>query len=343
MNKLILNTPRGNSEILVQENGLSYVKEWIAEKHPNSRIVIITDTNLGELYKNELAEVFTGTLTLSVPSGEDSKKLATVKQLCNELINEGITRSDVIIGFGGGMITDLVGFVASIYMRGIPFIAIPTSLLAMTDAAIGGKTGINLEAKNILGTFHPAELILLDVEFLNTLPDREFKSGLAETIKHAVILDASLANDLMKAEAELENLVMKSAQVKINVVESDPMESGLRKVLNFGHTFGHAIEQSSKFDLLHGEAIAIGMVISNKVAQKLGKQSKETGKKIKEMLEKWKLPSEMPEGIKPEDLLNLIKMDKKRSGDNISFIIAPEMGKWEVVELSAEELIDLVK
>lgn len=343
MNKITLKTPLGNSEILVQENGLNYVKEWIADKHPNSRIVIITDTNVGELYKKQLADVFPGTLTLSVPAGENTKKLATVKQLCTELLNDGYARSDIVIGFGGGMITDLAGFVASIYMRGVSYIAVPTSLLAMTDAAIGGKTGVNMEAKNILGTFHPAELILLDVGFLDTLPDREFQSGLAETIKHSAVLDASLADDLMVDEVDLETMVQKSAQAKINIVESDPEEKGARKVLNFGHTFGHAIEQSSDYDLLHGEAIAIGMVLANKIAQKLGKQTEETGKKIEELLKKWKLPCEIPSGIKVEDLIDLIKKDKKKSGDKISFIIATEMGESEIVELSAEELVELVQ
>ena len=306
MNKITLKTPMGNSEILVQENGLSYVKEWIAENHPASRIVIITDTNVGELYKKQLADVFPGAITLSVPAGENTKSLASVKQLCGELLNDGYTREDIVIGFGGGMITDLAGFVASIYMRGIPFIAVPTTLLAMTDAAIGGKTGINLEAKNILGTFHPAEFILLDIEFLKTLPDREFQSGLAETIKHAATLDASLAEDLMADEVDLEAMVQKSAQVKINIVESDPKEKSARKVLNFGHTFGHAIEESSKYDLLHGEAVAIGMLFANKVAQKLNKQTEETGKKIQEMLDKWKLPSEFTSGIYASKLIDLI-------------------------------------
>ena len=327
MNKVTLKTPMGNSEILVQENGLSYVKEWIVENHSASRIVIITDTNVGELYKKQLADVFPGALALSVPAGENTKSLASVKQLCGELLNDGYTREDIVIGFGGGMITDLAGFVASIYMRGIPFIAVPTTLLAMTDAAIGGKTGVNLEAKNILGTFHPAEFILLDIEFLKTLPDREFQSGLAETIKHAATLDASLAEDLMADEVDLEAMVQKSAQVKINIVESDPKEKGARKVLNFGHTFGHAIEESSKYDLLHGEAVAIGMLFANKVAQKLNKQTEETGKKIQEMLDKWKLPSDIPNGIDPTELIDLIKKDKKRKGNKISFIIATEMGK----------------
>lgn len=343
MNKIILKTPLGNSEILIQENGLNYVKEWIAEKYPNSRIVIITDTNVGELYKKQLADVFPGTLTLSVPAGENTKRLASVKQLCTELLNDGFTRSDIIIGFGGGMITDLAGFVASIYMRGVPFIAVPTSLLAMTDAAIGGKTGVNMEAKNALGTFYPAEMIMLDALFLDTLPDREFQSGLAEVIKYSAILDASLAEDLMKDKVDLEAIIQKSAQVKVDVVEKDLMESGLRKILNFGHTFGHAIESMSNYDLLHGEAIAIGMMLSNKVAQKLGKQTKETGKKIEELLKKWKLPCEIPNGIKVDELIDLIKKDKKKTGDKISFIIVPEMGENEIVELSAEELVELVK
>lgn len=343
MDKINLNTPTGNSSIIFQEDGLQAVKKWIDDKYPSSRIVIITDTNVGAIYQTQLANTFSGALALSVQAGENTKRLASVKQLATELINDEITRSDIIIGVGGGMVTDLAGFIASIYMRGITFIAIPTSLLAMVDAAIGGKTGVNLEAKNILGTFYPAELILLDPLFLNSLPDREFKNGLAEVIKYAATLDSSLVEDLMKDEVELLTILQKSAQAKTKIVNDDFKESGLRKVLNFGHTFGHAIESISEYQLLHGEAVAIGMIYANKVAQNLNKQAPEVGDKIKELLDKYHLPTEIPSGFKVEDLVNFIKKDKKRSGDKITFVIAPEMGKYEMVELSAEELIKLIQ
>jgi len=279
---------------------------------------------------------------LAVVAGETSKRLAVVKQLASEMLNEGVTRADVVVGFGGGMVTDLAGFVASIYMRGMPYIAIPTSVVGMVDAAIGGKTGVNLEAKNILGTFYPAELVLIDPSFLDDAPDVAVRCGMAESIKYAATLDASLADDLMKDKPDLDEIITKSAQAKADIVSQDLRESGLRKVLNFGHTFGHAIEQMSEYKLSHGEAISIGMVLANKAAQKLGKQSKETGDRIKELIEKFNLPTELPEDMTVESLVDLMKKDKKRIGDKITFIMVPEMGKYEMLEMKPEELVELV-
>jgi 3-dehydroquinate synthase len=343
MNKINLKTSLGNSEIIIQEDGVGMVNKWMKEHHPESKMVVITDTNVGGIYKELLAKYFPNIQILSVVAGDVSKRLAVVKQLAGELLNMGFTRSDVIVGFGGGMVTDLAGFVASIYMRGTPLILVPTSLMGMVDAAIGGKTSVNLEAKNILGTFYPAELVLIDLEFVKGLTDRAITTGIAEVIKYAATIDGSLYDDLMKNEIDLETIIIKSVQAKVDVVNKDLKESGLRKVMNFGHTFGHAIEQISEYKLFHGEAISIGMTLANKVAQKLGKQTEETGKKIEEMLKKFKLPYEMPSGIQINDLVELMKKDKKRHGDKITFIISTDIGKYEMLELSPEELIELVQ
>ncbi len=343
MNKIILKTPLGNSEIIIEEHGLGLVNKWMKEKHPTSKMVIITDTNIGDIYKDKLMEFFPEAQTLSVVAGDVSKRLAVVNQLAKELLDVGFTRYDVIVGFGGGMVTDLAGFVASIYMRGVPLILIPTSFVGMVDAAIGGKTALNLEAKNILGTFYPAELILIDPDFVHGLTYHHIATGIAEVIKCAATLDKSLVKDLMQEEIDLETIITKSVNAKVNVVNQDMMESGLRKVLNFGHTFGHAIEQASEYKLMHGEAISIGMVISNKIAQKLGKQKPETGKQIVDLLKKFKLPYEMPTGFKVEDLVELIKKDKKKHDGKITFIIAPEMGRFEMIEFTPEELVKLAK
>ncbi|MBU0577202.1 3-dehydroquinate synthase [Patescibacteria group bacterium] len=343
MNKITLATSSGSSEILIQEDGLSAVSDWIKEKYPESKVMVITDTNIGDLYKEKIGEIFPDAQILAVQAGEGTKKLESVKQLAEELLNENMHRTDILIGFGGGMVTDLVGFVASVYMRGMVYIAVPTSLLCMVDAAIGGKTAINLEAKNILGTFYPAELVLIDPAFLNGLPERQFRSGIAEIIKYAATLDSSIADELLEDELDIETILQKSIQAKADIVSQDLNEKGIRKVLNFGHTFGHAIEQMSDYDLTHGEAISIGMVLANKVAQNLGKQEKETDNQMRKLFEKFKLPSEIPSRINIEDLVSLMKKDKKVYGDKITYIIAPEMGKYEMLELSAEELVDLAK
>ena len=343
MDKFILKTSMWDSQIIVEEDGFGLIIDWIKKNHPESKKVIITDTNVGAAYQQLFAEYFPKDQILSVPAGDESKRFTVVKQLCEELLQLEFTRSDLIIGFGGGMITDLAGFVASVYMRGVPLILIPTSLMGMVDAAIGGKTAVNLEAKNIIGTFYPAELVYVDPTFLGGLNDRGIATGIAEVIKYAATLDKSLYEDLMEDKVDILKIVTKSVKAKVDVVSQDLRESGFRKVLNFGHTFGHAIEQMSEYKLLHGEAISIGMTLANKVAQKLDKQTEETGKKIEEMLKKFKLPYEMPSGFEIEDLVELMKKDKKRTGDKITYVIVPEMGKYEMVEIKPEELIELVQ
>jgi 3-dehydroquinate synthase len=338
-----LKTPLGNSEIIIEEHGLGFINKWMKEHHPTSKTVVITDTDIGEIYKDKLAEFFLDAQILSVKSGDATKSLATVNQLAKELLDVGFTRYDVIVGFGGGMITDLAGFVASIYMRGVPLILIPTSFVGMVDAAIGGKTALNLEAKNMLGTFYPAELILVDPDFVHGLSDRHISTGIAEVIKCAATLDKSLVDDLMQEEIDLETIITKSVNAKVNIVNQDMMETGVRKVLNYGHTFGHAIERISDYKLMHGEAVSIGIMIANKIAQKLGKQKPETGKQIEDLLKKFKLPCEIPTGFKIEDLVELIKKDKKKHDGKITFIIAPEMGKFEMIDFTPEDLVKLAR
>ncbi|MBN2306479.1 3-dehydroquinate synthase [Candidatus Peregrinibacteria bacterium] len=341
MSKIHLETPAGNSEILIQRNGLDEAREWIEQKHPGRRLAIITDSNLNEHYRERLAEVFRDAIVLVVAAGEDTKNPLDAANLVKELSKHEFDKGDVVTGFGGGMVTDLAGFVASTYKRGAHYTAIPTSLLAMVDAAIGGKTGVNVAAKNDMGTFYLAEHVLLDAELLKTLPKREFNSGMAEVIKYAATLDASLAKDLMRDELDLDTILEKSARAKVSVVQQDVKEDRLRQVLNFGHTFGHAIESQSDYALLHGEAISIGMIQANKVAQKLGKQQPETDQMIRRLLERFELPIELPKDMTVEDLLPYIVRDKKKSGKEISFIIAPEMGKYEMLKLTPEELMKM--
>ncbi len=327
-------------EILV-ENGLaSTAGEFLREKYPDAKFVIVTDENVLELYPAH----FKGSdeeLILTVPAGEESKDMRTVEELARKMLDFGITRKDVVIGIGGGMITDLAGFLASVYMRGMRYVSMPTSLLAMVDAAIGGKTGVNLVAKNSVGTFHLAEYVLIDPSFLGTLPQREMQSGLGEVIKYAYSLDPSIIEDLdpMNSEAVIE----KSVKAKANIVEGDFKEGDLRKLFNYGHTFGHAIEAKSHFNITHGEAVAIGMAISDHIARKMSKQSEETGKTILETLKKFNLPTELPEDQKIEELFELMLNDKKRSGETIDFIILKEFGDMEIIPLKPAELIEMAK
>ncbi|MFH0838178.1 MAG: 3-dehydroquinate synthase [Patescibacteria group bacterium] len=339
----IIRSPHGNSRIYMEEDGFCKLRSYIDEHYKETRIAVITDGNVAPIFHDRIRTCLPEAMIVAVEPGERSKTMKVAEQLCQDLLEDGFTRNSVVIGLGGGMITDLAGFVASIYMRGVPFIAMPTTLLGMIDAAIGGKTGVNLGAKNIIGTFYPAEAVLIDQAFLKTLPEREMKTGMAEAIKYAAILDASLEGDLMAKKPDFRPILEKSIATKVRVCNEDMKEGGLRKVLNFGHTFGHAIEYMSRYKLSHGEAISIGMVLANKIAQKLGKQSKAHGDRITEMLKKHGLPTEMPKKMKLRNIIEMIYKDKKMEGQKVTFILSTKMGQHEMVKLAPDELRELLR
>lgn len=336
-----LKTPSGSSKILIEEGLLGKVGELLKKDYPKSRFVIVTDDNLEQIYGNQLKEMFPKALFLTVPAGEASKNFERVISLCEHLLNENFTRSDVLIGFGGGMVTDLAGFVASIYMRGMKYVAIPTSLLGMVDAAIGGKTGVDFMAKNIIGTFYLADQVLMDPDVLKSFPDPKKMPGMGEVIKYASTIDKTLFDDF--DNFDLKTIITKSAQAKTNVVEQDFRESGCRRVLNYGHTFGHAIEATMDYKLTHDQAISIGMVLSNKVAQNLGKQDKEVGDKIRTTLEQFNLPVDLPSDLQLDQLLEYIRKDKKRTGNIINYVIVTELGETEILPMKPEELVKLAQ
>lgn len=347
--EISLKTPSENSKVLIEDGLFNKLGDLLKADYPNSRFVIITDVNLEKIYGEKLKTLLSGTSTgtssdpliLTIPAGEASKNFQTVISLSEQLIKTGLTRHDVLIGFGGGVITDLAGFVASIYLRGMKYVAVPTSLVGMVDAAIGGKTGIDFHGKNLIGTFYLADSVLIDPSLLNSFADQKNMPGWGEVIKYGCIIDASLFDNLKTDPPDLSTIIQKSAQAKIDVVNQDYKESGLRKILNFGHTFGHAIESATKFRLTHDQAIAIGMVLANRVAQKLGKQSPEVAEKIRSTLATFSLPTELPDELILNDLVDLIKKDKKRQGHLIHFIIAPELGKSEIIPIKPEELVKL--
>ncbi|MFH0820832.1 MAG: 3-dehydroquinate synthase [Candidatus Peregrinibacteria bacterium] len=343
MAKIILKTVLGRSEIHVKRGLFLKMDDLLLKKYPTSRFVVIVSTNLNKIYGKTIKKLLPGSLVLTVKSGEYVKNIHTFLSLAERMIDAGITRRDVVIGFGGGMITDLAGFLASTYMRGVPFVAIPTTLLCMSDAAIGGKTGIDFKAKNMLGTFYPAKVVICDLDLVKTLPERELKSGLGEIIKYAPILDPSLFKDFEKKPLDLDKIITKCIMAKVRVIHQDPREKHLRKILNYGHTFGHALEAKTHYALTHGEAISIGMVISNRIAQRLGKQSKVVGEKIRHALAHAGLPTQLPKGVTVNQLTQLIAKDKKRVGDHIAFIIVTDMGKPEMIKLTPEELVKLAR
>lgn len=341
MIKLKQQTALGTCNIFIKEGLFQESGKIIEKSFPKSQVAIITESRVKKLFKKELKQAFPNALILTVPRGEKTKNIQTVMKLAKKLMDKNFARNDVIIGFGGGMVTDLAGFLASIYMRGIAYVSIPTSLLCMADASIGGKTGVNFWSKNSIGSFYPAKYILSDPGFLKGFKKLTDMSGWGEIIKYSAIIDASLEKDLNKKNIDLETILKKAAKAKVKVTSGDLKEAGKRKWLNFGHTFGHAIEWASHYKYSHDEAISIGMVIANRIAQKLGIQKKSVGNKIERTLKKFDLPTKLPRGMKIKDLVKLIEKDKKRIGNKIDFILVTEMGKAVIMPFTPEELLEL--
>lgn len=288
---------------------------------------IITDSNVYKKYEKDF-----GDLPIIVkPAGESIKSLKNLEATAEKLVNLSLDRNSLLIALGGGTIGDFTGFLASTYMRGIPFIQLPTTLLAMIDSSIGGKTGVNLKSgKNLIGTFHQPEITLIDPDFLKTLPRKELLNGLAETIKHACIKDEKLfeflkrnhKKILAKDPAILNKLIVQSSKVKIDIVKKDEKESGLRMLLNYGHTIGHAIEKASNYKLSHGEAVSIGMHQVNLLTNFKGT------KKVENLLKLFKLPTQIPTYINKTKVKKLIANDKK-SGQ---WIVLEKIGKAKVTK-----------
>ena len=284
---------------------------------------------------------------IEMPDGEPAKKLATVERLADRLIRLGADRDAVVVAFGGGVVGDVAGLLASLYMRGVGLIQIPTTVLAQVDASIGGKTGVNLRAgKNLLGTFHPPRAVLIDPEVLSTLPEREFRAGLYEALKCGVIgrpelfgrLENANVRSLRKDPAGLEWVITESVKLKAEVVSSDERESGLRRVLNFGHTIGHALEADSGYRrFLHGEAVAWGMVAETHIARTQGQCDRETAQRIIDaVLALGPLPKVT---ARSRDVLRLLQTDKKTRSGTVHFVLPRQIGQVEVVSNVPEKVI----
>ena len=294
--------------------------------------VVVTDSNIDRLYGDAFVRSLEGEYVrverIVFPAGERSKTLETYAELVRGFAALGLTRSDVAYALGGGVVGDLTGFAAATYMRGIDFIQVPTTLLAMVDSSIGGKTGVDItEGKNLVGAFHLPKKIIRDVKFLETLPEKEMKNGLAEMIKTAVLFDPEMFSALSSLPAlpSLVPLIDRTAGWKEKIVDEDFKEGGKRKLLNLGHTFGHAIEKVSDFAIPHGEAVAIGMRI-------VGKDVPE----IDRILDAYGFGKY--EGFDNAKILEAIGSDKKRSGDTITLVVPRKIGECELVETPMAEV-----
>lgn len=309
----------------------------VTKRVDTKKAVFITDENIFSLHKNK----FKGLMTIVLQSGESNKIQTTIDSIVNELISLEADRSTMLIGVGGGVITDITGFVAAVYMRGIECAFIPTTLLAMVDASIGGKNGINVGVyKNLLGVTKQPAFLFYDFSFLNTLPLQEWQNGFAEIIKHACIKDAAMFKLLQlhtiqfykKNKKELSALIQRNVKIKMKVVQIDEFESSERKCLNFGHTLGHALE--NQYSLSHGQAISIGMRYAAMISsKKLGFKQESA---ISSLLEKYELPTNFI--FDSKNVFNTIKLDKKRNGNSINYILLEKIGKAVIMPMQLSEL-----
>jgi len=313
------------------------------------KVVIVTNPTVAGLHLKTLLTHIKATQlhVVTIPDGEKYKTLETVENILNECFEHKLDRKSLLIAFGGGVIGDMTGFTASLYQRGIDFVQIPTTLLSQVDASVGGKTGVNNKyGKNLIGAFYQPKAVYIDPEFLKTLPAREFAAGVAEIVKMAVMFDKSYFEFLQDAdlsnEEVLKEAIRKSVELKAWVVNQDEKEAGIRAVLNYGHTFGHVVENETNYTTyLHGEAVAIGMVMANALAVELDLFTQEEARKVKDLLERSSLPTEYV--IKDvDDFYEHFFLDKKSANNSIKFILPNGMGKHKMLNDIDENIVKKV-
>jgi 3-dehydroquinate synthase len=337
----------GEYDAIVQSNGIEQLGEMLKLRGLQNPIVV-TDENVSTFHaENVIASLRSSGFDpkmLTVPSGEAHKNLETITQLWHGFLEAGLDRRSTVIALGGGVIGDISGFAASTYMRGVAWVGVPTTLLSMVDASLGGKTGFDLpEGKNLIGAFYPPKLVLADPQLLSTLPEAELISGMAEVVKHGIISDPELFNfcsrGLNWVKNNLEEVVKRAMAVKIKVIEEDPYEKGIRAALNLGHTVGHAVELVSKFALRHGEAIAIGTVAEAKYSAQIGLAGKEVVEAISESFKSLGLPIQIPDQMPREEILRAMRVDKKKTAKAIRFALPVDIGKVELVDVTDLESV----
>ena len=328
-------------EIIIETQGLNNLRDHIKKVYPHQDLFIITDENVYKLYHKDMVEALEGyhASYVVVKPGEHSKSVEVYHQVIDTLIEKGIKRNHLIVAFGGGVVGDLAGYVAATLYRGISYIQIPTTLLAMVDSSIGSKVGIDLkQGKNLLGAFYPPKLTLINPQFLETLDERTYNNGLAEMIKAGLIRDKKLYQYLLDHERVTMKEIEMAIHVKREVVLVDPLDMGERMLLNFGHTFGHAIEKKHHYDTyLHGEAISYGMLIALQIGISIGKTDPSLYEEVKELLIQRKLVKEPLLDV--NDYKDDILTDKKFFSDGLRFIIVSRPGHSEIIKLREGDLL----
>lgn len=353
MNRLSINVKDISYEIVIRNHFFSLSQE-IHRIWQGHKIVIVTDQNVAKLYLStlevELRKITTDIFTYIAPAGEISKSAHTTLNIYNFLLKNKIDRSDLLVSLGGGVIGDITGFVASTYLRGVPFVQVPTTLLSQIDSSVGGKTAINYNGyKNILGSFYHPLLVYINTSVIKTLPKREYTAGLAESVVHALIADPHLlkfieekvANPHNAQQQDLAKLIYWNCKIKAGIISQDERDNNIRKTLNFGHTVGHALESFYGFKYRHGECVSVGIVTAFKVSVFLKLISRDKLIFIQHYLHKIGLPTEI-NNVNWEDIVQRITYDKKYTSEKVTYILPIDIGKVVLREFLPEELLKCI-
>lgn len=349
MHTLSIDLPQKQYSIMIEKDLLPNIGKHIANHCHSKKIAVVTDGNVDALYGAALmdslaAQGFPAT-KIVIPPGEKSKSMVMLEYLYSKFLDFKISRSDLIIAFGGGVVGDLVGFAASTFLRGVPYIQVPTTLLAQIDSSVGGKVAINLpNGKNLIGTFYHPEAVYIDPKLLATLPVRVLRDGIAEVIKYSAISETSLFEDLTRYGDEqellehIESVIATCCQIKQTFVEKDEKDTGLRMTLNFGHTIGHAIENYFNYETYtHGEGVAIGMARITARSEALGITKPGTAQILTSLIEKYGLPTTVAD-YNQQALLEAMTLDKKNATGGLHLILLAEMGKSLIKKVKPDEI-----
>ena len=329
-------------DIIIGRDILNLIPQKLKEVTRAKTIVIITDDNVDKYYSKKVSDILESedfrVLKFVFPHGEDHKSIETFSEILEFMAENNVTRSDCILALGGGITGDISGFCASSYLRGIDFLQVPTTFLAAIDSSVGGKTGVNLKSgKNLAGAFYQPRAVICDIDTFKTLPEDNFKEGVAEAIKYGVICDKALFSELLEInDWDIEKIIETCVKIKAEIVSEDEFDTGKRQLLNLGHTIGHAIEKVSAYKISHGIAVGIGMTIISKISDNLGWSHEVTFDEIKKCLEKNNLPTQFD--MKTEDILSVMYKDKKRNLDTINLVIPEKIGKCVLKKINISEL-----
>jgi len=345
---ITVNLPQQSYEIAIAPGCLSRLGEYVAELNLGKKVLLVSNPTIFQHYGQKaiasLQDAGCEVVHHIIPPGEPYKTLDSIQKIYDAALANRLERSSIMVALGGGVIGDMTGFASATWLRGINFVQVPTSLLAMVDAAIGGKTGVNHpQGKNLIGAFHQPSLVLIDPDVLQTLPVRELRAGMAEVIKYGVIWDAELFAQMEKSKnlsqlryikAELMDFILTcSCQAKADVVSKDEKEAGLRAILNYGHTIGHAVESLTGYtQFIHGEAVAIGMVAAGKIAMHLGMWPQSDAQRQDQLIQKAGLPTQLPGDLDIDAIVDALQTDKKVKDGKVRFILPKQIGVVEITD-----------